>query len=187
VSPDSPEGRKSAVIGIVILCALVGPMCAIIYTGYEGHVSLSACVGYCVSFWALLAFLLAVSGLAGHVSRRAVLRQYAAPPEPDMTAQLFRDRAAQLRGLEASGQEVVTERERRVLDLLSVLCPVAGCRASAWRPCLLLPRGVPYAIVQNDPPLCCHLARMRDAVRYGSANAADITAQFDNNVPSGVL
>lgn len=188
VSPDSDAGRRSAVIGIVIFFTLIGPMCEIVYSGYEGHVSLRACVTYCVAFWGLLALALSVGALAGHVSGRATVRRYAAQAPPDRTAEGFRERAAQLRSLEAAGLWSVTARERRVADLFSVLCPVAGCRATAGFPCRLLPPGVPYAIVQRDPEeVCCHLPRIRDAVRFGTARVDDVVAQFNNNIPSGIL
>lgn len=185
VDPASEAGRKSAVIGLVIFCGLAGPMCAILYTGYEGHVSLGECESYCIGFWSLLVLLLAVSGLAKRVSRSEVLRRYAAPPEPDTTAQRYRERAAQLRQdtRPLPAVQVPDSRERRVAALFSRTCPACGAPPAV--PCAM-GIGIPVAIVQKYPLMFCHLVRMQDAVKHGTAEADEVYAQFDNSVPTGL-
>jgi hypothetical protein len=184
VSPDSEAGRKSGCLGIVIFFGLLGPMIAVLKSGYDGHVSLGACEGYVTGFGVLLALCLVLGAAAGAVSRRAVVRRYAAA-EPDRTAQSFRDAAARLRRLERPAWTVTARQETL---LLSLPCPVRGCRAVAGNLCSPLPYRAPYAVLSRAvPEAVVHSARIRDIVRYGSADAAHVAAQFDNVVPPGVL
>jgi hypothetical protein len=109
----------------------------------------------------------------------------------------MRERAAQLRELEAVVAAAETsaadadraERARRVADLLSVPCPELTCLAPPGTACVLGSGQPPPAlvIVQKVPLALCHLLRVKDAVRYGSARYSDIRAQFGNDVPDGVL
>lgn len=193
VPVDSEEGRRSGVTGLVIFLLLLGPAGAILVQGYKGHITLGACIAYCVAFWSLLAVLWAVSAVARAVSGLATLNRYAAPPPADTTARDFRERARQLRALEPQEDStptvplpVLDPRERRVQALFAVECPVWQCRAPVGIPCMM-GIGIPVAIVRKYPLAFCHVARINRAVRDGSASEADVEAQFDNNMPSGVL
>jgi hypothetical protein len=184
--PSLEEQKKSGAIGIVIFAALLPLMIAGVADGYQGHASFAVTSEFIIAFWALLLFLTAVSALAGRLSDRMVLRKYAGTEElPDTTAADWRARAAQLRMTETAADP--EERERRIADLFSVACPVLSCRAPLLVPCALSVPPAPFAIVDKVSLRFCHLARMRKAVKEGSAKEADIAAQFDNNVPEGVL
>lgn len=78
------------------------------------------------------------------------------------------------------------ERDARTAALYSVPCPEPSCLAPATVPCNM-GVAVPVVLVDRKHILFCHVLRMRDAVRYGTASRDDILAQFSNNVPEGVL
>jgi hypothetical protein len=110
---------------------------------------------------------------------------------PQQAAGAMRERAAQLRELERGSDDRAgrdaAERDRRVADLLSVPCPEESCLAGIRTGCVL-GSGQPapaVAVVRKRPLLLCHLERMKDSVRYGTASSDDILAQFDNTAPEG--
>jgi len=101
-------------------------------------------------------------------------------PAPEREPDPWRD---DLRAEQAAG---AAERAARVARLFTAACPEETCKAPVTVPCNM-GIGIPVALVDKQRVLFCHLLRMRDAVRYGSAAEDDILAQFGNNVPEGIL
>jgi hypothetical protein len=169
---------------------------------------LAAAAALSAVFWALLGvnlilvlLALASSGLIGRtaLSRQAQRKYDRVTARPHgLSPAALRERAALLQELQ--GQQKVLERrtsppatpgastaarEQRIADLFSVTCPEQSCRAPETVPCVM-GLGIGVAIVRKEPLAFCHFERMGAAVRYGTATADDIFAQFGNNVPEGV-
>jgi hypothetical protein len=132
--------------------------------------------------------------LDGQVPSRAVLRERAELFEEldELLAQV-RENAQKTRPFPVAVTEPMpvlegdrAARDLLVADLYSVPCLEDACRAAVTVPCIM-GIGIPVSLVQKDPPRFCHHSRIRDAVRNGSADEADVIAQFDNIVPPGVL
>lgn len=78
------------------------------------------------------------------------------------------------------------ERERRVEALLSVVCPVPECAAGKTVSCALRPLGHPFAVVQKEPLVYCHVERLQQAVATGAADREDVIAQLDGITVEGI-
>jgi hypothetical protein len=166
----------------VIFALLLPLTVAGVVAGYRGHASLGITSVFIIAFIALIPVVLGLERLGQRSQRRhRVPLRYPARPRA-ASAGALRELAAQLRGQEAL--EDLAERERRVADLFSVPCPVVPCAAPEAVSCVM-GRSAAFAIVRKDPLAFCHTERMGAAVRYGTATADDIFAQFDNNVPEG--
>jgi hypothetical protein len=178
-----PPGRPGSGGGIVIFVLLFPVMTAILLSGYRGHVSGKAVVAYVTAFLVLLPVAAVIGHAAEHSRKTHRVPRLAYPDRPRApSADAMRKLAAQLRVQEAAEQAPV--REQRVADLFSVPCPELLCEAPETVSCVLRP-GLALVVVRKDPLALCHLERMGAAVRYGSATADDILAQFGNNVPEG--
>jgi len=171
--------------GIIIFVLLFPVMTCILVSSYHGHVSGRAVAAYVTAFLVLLPFAVLAAHAAENrrkTARRPPRLNYPERPRaPGAVA--MRALAAQLREQEAA--ELAPVREQRVADLFSVPCPVPACAAAETVPCAM-GRGAPYAVVRKQPLAFCHLERMGAALRYGTATADDILAQFGNNVPEGI-
>lgn len=183
-APGGPD--SSGWVAIAVAVVLMPVAVTVVVSGYEGQVSGLAVAAYIL----LAAGLVTVLGLAGRLAvrglGRAVVRRYAELPGEPSPAEGWRETAARLRAADAAGAEVLTVRERRALACTAVLCPVKRCRATAGVTCTAVAEH-PVVVLHDDPVLLCHPERMRDSVKYGIAIPSDIRAQFDNDVPEGIL
>lgn len=184
--PPPPQGGQDrhGWIGIAVVMLLMPVAASIVISGYQGHVSGTACAVYAIGVIALTALCGVLGGIARRSHGRRVLAKYASPEQGASPADGWLGMAAQLRAAERAGLDVMTVRERRVRDCIGVLCPVRRCRATAGVTCAAV-RGEPVAVL--SPEVLCHLLRMKDSVRYGVAQRSDILAQFGNDVPDGIL
>lgn len=182
VPAGTNRNEPPSVGGIVIFALLLPLTVAGVVAGYRGHASFGITSVFIIAFIVLIPVVLGLERLGQRSQRRhrVPLKYPVRPRAPGAGA--MRELAARLREQEA--QEDLAERELRVAALFSVPCPVLSCLAAETVPCAM-GIGVPVALVRKDPLAFCHTERMGAAVRYGTATADDIFAQFDNNVPEG--
>ena len=187
-APVSEQDRRfGGVAGIVWFAFSFPWMLAIIVSGYDGHVSGTACVVYILANTGYLLLLIPVQALAKRRRKLAYRRRPWAPPPDLYSPQALRARAAELTVRNAQAEAGERERARRVADLLTVACgdcPATGGEGCmpAWN-CAGL---IPLALVQGYPLLYCHVSRMHDAVILGSARLDEVAAQFSGNLPEGI-
>lgn len=175
VQPAQASGNGAA--GTLIFMFLLPWMIVIFRQSYDGHVTGTAVVNYICWFLGLMTVACVISAIAKHHGNRAVLEKYQPQEEPDVTA-LMRTRAFELGGLQQG-------RGERIADLFSVPCPEVTCAAVTDMPCNM-GIGIPVLLVDKNPVTFCHVSRMEDAVRNGTARYEDIAAQFGGKIPESI-
>jgi hypothetical protein len=181
-APAVPD--KHGWAGAVIFALLLPLIVAGVAAGYHGHASFAVTSEFIIAFWALLALFAVVGKAADHVSDRAVLRKYAATPEPEVPeADRWRALAAQMPLEEAP----LDDRARELLTarLFLVTCPEPACRAPATVACVM-GIAVPVSLVDRAKILFCHHARMRAALEAGVITRNELAAQSGGTLPEGV-